>query len=307
VKKFRKIIWMLIGIALIISLFITQPRLIDSHTIDLINQARQLDFEDYWPGYQPDIYPVEVYKRNLLKRDSIVRYDKDKLYEIKDKTPIYALSMDVDTDGQAVLMVTDARDFRSLSDIGNYDGPSADLYYQAVIIHEAFHCFQFDQGLYDIFKKEMTAYENSKVVTTSRKLDDDPEYQKLWIDEMHRLIDYAKEDNIKNHEAYVESYQKRLDYLYGKFDTEDVEEYLSYSALYEKAEGTAKYIENIALSRLSGKELEFSITGYGKESSKFYDSGFFKAYILDKKEGLDWKTDFFKTNKTFEDYLLEFK
>lgn len=304
-KKYKQILWLLIGTNLIASLFISQPRLIDSHTIELIDQARQIDFEEYWPGYQPDIYPVEVYKRNLIKRDSIVRYDRDGLYEIKDKTPIYALSMDVDPDGQAVLMVTNARDFRSLSDIGNYDGPSADLYYQAVIIHEAFHCFQFDQGFYDLFEKVMSAYEESTVSTTSRMLDDDPEYQKLWIDEMNRLIDYAKEGNAQNHRAYIKSYHIRLDYLYSNYEAKDVDEYLSYSALYEKAEGTAQYIENIALSELSGKELEFCITGYGKDTSKFYCSGFFKAFILDQRECLDWKTDFFKTNKTFEDYLFE--
>ncbi|MGI6636637.1 MAG: hypothetical protein ACOX7B_15935 [Christensenellales bacterium] len=304
-KKYKQILWLLIGAALIASLFINQPRFIDAHTIDLIDQARQLDLEKYWPGYQPDIYPVEVYKKNLLKSDSIIRYDKNEIYEIKNKTPIYALSMDVDPDGQAVLMATTARDFRSLSDVGNYDGPSADLSYQAVLLHEAFHCFQFDQGFYDLFEKSMSAYKKSTVVTTSRKLDNDPEYQKLWIDEMNRLIDYAKEDNAQNHQAYVNSYQVRLDYVYSSFDAKDADEYLSYSALYEKAEGTAQYIENMALSQLSGKELKFSITGYGNDTSKFYDSGFLKAYILDQKEGLDWKTDFFKTDKTFEDYLLE--
>lgn len=303
--KYKQTLWLLIGIGLIASLFVSQPRFVDSHTIDLINQARQLDFEAYWPGYQPDIYPVEVYKSNYLRKDSIVRYDKNGFYEVKDKTPIYALSMDVDADGQAILVVTNARDFRGLSDVGNYDGPSADLYYQAVIIHEAFHCFQFDQGFFDLFEQKTSACKDSTVLTTSRKLDNDPEYQKLWMDEMHRLIDYAQEGNANNYQAYVKSNQKRLAYLYGSFDTKDVKEYLSYSALYEKSEGTAQYIENIALSRLRGKEIELSITGYGKDTSKFYDSGFFKAYILDQKEGLDWKTDFFKTNKTFEDYLLE--
>ena len=304
-KKYKQILWLLIGIILIASLFVSQPRFIDSHTIDLINQARQLDFEAYWPGYQPDIYPVEVYKRNLLRRDSSVRYDRNGLYEIKNKTPVYALSMDVDPDGQAVVMLTTVRDFRSFSDIGNYDGLSADLSYQAVIVHEAFHCFQFDQGFYDLFEQKMSAYQKSTVLTISRKLDHDLEYQKLWIDEMNRLIDYAKEGNVRNHQAYAKSYQMRLDYLYGSFDAKDADEYLSYSALYEKAEGTAQYIENIALSRLSGKEMEFTVTGYGGDTSKFYDSGFLKAYILDQKEGLDWKTDFFTTDKTFEDYLLE--
>jgi hypothetical protein len=246
-----------------------------------------------------------VYKKNLFKRDSIVRYDKNGLYEIKDKTPVYALSMDVDPDGQAVLMVTTARDFRGLSDVGNYDGPSADLSYQAVFAHEAFHCFQFDQGFYNLFEQRMSADEKSAALTTSRKLDHDPKYQKLWMDEMNRLIDYAKENNAQNHQAYKKSYQKRLDYLYHHIDAKEADEYLSYSALYEKAEGTAQYIENIALSQLSGKALELSVIGYGEDTSKFYDSGFIKAYILDQKEGLDWKTDFFQTNKTFEDYLLE--
>jgi hypothetical protein len=305
VKKYKQILWLLIGAALIASLFIRQPRFIDAHTIDLIDQARRLDFEDCWPGYQPDMYPVEVYKRNLLGRDSIVRYDKNGLYEIKDKTPVYALSMDVDPDGQAVVRMITARDYQSLSDMGNYDGPSADLSYQAVFAHEAFHCFQFDRGFYDLFKQRTSACQKSSVAATSRKLDHDPEYQKLWVDEMHRLIDYAKEGNAKNHQAYLHSYQMRLDYLYSSLEAEDADEYLSYSALYEKSEGTAQYIENIALSRLGGKKLEFSITGYGADASKFYDSGFLKSYILDQKKGLDWKTDFFTTDKTFEDYLLE--
>ena len=42
-----------------------------------------------------------------------------------------------------------------------------------------------------------------------------------------------------------------------------------------------------------------------KGTTKFYHSGFFKAYILDQREGLDWKTDFFTSDKTFEDYLVE--
>ncbi len=306
-KKYSYILWLLIGIGLIALLFVSQPRLIDSHTIDLINKARRLDFEKHWPGFKPNIYPVEVYKRNFLKKDSAVRYDGKELYEINNKTPIYALSMDVDPDGQAKLLAVNARDFRSLSDVGNYDGSSADLYYQAVIIHEAFHCFQSDQGFYELFEKQMSVYENSTVITTSRKLDNDPEYQKLWVNEMNSLIDYAKEENEQNYRAYVECYRQRLDYLYENFNTEDIDEYLTYSALYEKAEGTAKYIENIALSELSGKELKFSTTGYSEGTSKFYESGFFKAYIINRIEGLDWKTDFFKTNKTFEDYLLKAK
>jgi len=48
----------------------------------------------------------EIYKKNILKKDSTVRYYNDKFYEIKDKKPIYALSMDIDESGQAILLVT---------------------------------------------------------------------------------------------------------------------------------------------------------------------------------------------------------
>lgn len=303
-KRSKQILWLLLGIALMVSFFRSQDKLVDAHTIDLIDQARQLNFEETWPGYDPQIYPVEIYKKNLLKKDSVVRYEENELYEIKDKTPIYALSMDVDEDGQAMLLVTSATDFRNFSDVGNFDSPSADLYYQAVICHEAFHCFQSDQGYYELFAEQVSAYERSNVLTTSRKLDEDVEYQKLWIEEMNCLIDYAKDNNSANYQAYLKSYQDRLNYLYKNFESTDVDEYLTYSAFYEKAEGTAQYIENIAIAQLSGKDLVFAITGYEKGTAKFYDSGYFKAYILDQQEGLDWKTDFFKTNKTFEDYLL---
>ena len=217
-KKFKQILWLLLGIVLMFLLFSGQAEFVDSHTIDLIDQARQLHFEDDWPGYRPEIYPVEIYKKNLLRKDSIVRYDQHGIYEINDKTPVYALSMDIDPDGQAVLLVTTARDFRSLSDVGNFDGPSAELYYQAVIIHEAFHCFQADQGFYDVFSEKVSAYEKSNALTIARKLDDDPEYQKLWVEEMQCLIHYAGEDNSQNHLAYLGAYQKRLDYLYNTFD-----------------------------------------------------------------------------------------
>ena len=206
-KKFKQILWLLLGIVLMFLLFSGQAEFVDSHTIDLIDQARQLHFEDDWPGYRPEIYPVEIYKKNLLRKDSIVRYDQHGIYEINDKTPVYALSMDIDPDGQAVLLVTTARDFRSLSDVGNFDGPSAELYYQAVIIHEAFHCFQADQGFYDVFSEKVSAYEKSNALTIARKLDDDPEYQKLWVEEMQCLIHYAGEDNSQNHLAYLGAYQ----------------------------------------------------------------------------------------------------
>ncbi len=303
-EKFKEILWFLLGAVLVYSLFISQAGLVDSRTIDLIDQARQLSYEKDWPGFQPEIYPAEIYKKNLLKKDSIVRYEKNEFYEIKDKPPVYALSMDVDPDGQAVLLLINARDFRSLSDVGNFDSASAEIYYQAVIIHEAFHCFQAEQGFYDVFVEEVNAYEKSNAITLSRKLDEDAEYQKLWLEEMYCLINYAKENSGQNRLAYLAGYQKRLDYLYNKFNQKDVDEYLAYSAFYEKAEGTAKYMENITLARLAGKDLEFAVTSYEKDTAKFYDSGFFKAYILDQKENLDWKTDFFTTNKTFEDYLL---
>ena len=303
-KRFKGILWMAIGVILIGIFYIDQAPIVDAHTIDLIDKAHKINFDKYWSGFNINIYPVEIYKKNILKKDSIVRYYNDKFYEIKDKKPIYALSMDIDESGQAILLVTSARDFRSLSDVGNFNSSSADIYYQALIAHEAFHCFQADQGFYDVFSKEITIYEKSNALTTSRKLDENPEYQKLWMDEMKKLIDYAKEDNIQNYHAYLNSYQNRLDFLYNNFKEEDVIEYLKYSNLYEKAEGTAKYIENITLSMLSDKDLEFDIISYGKGTSKYYDSGFLKTYILNKKDDLDWKTDFFKTDKIFEDYLL---
>ncbi|MDI9469329.1 MAG: hypothetical protein QM296_03890, partial [Bacillota bacterium] len=96
-----------------------------------------------------------------------------------------------------------------------------------------------------------------------------------------------------------------LDYLYSRFDDKTVEDYLAWASFYEKVEGTAQYIENITLSKLSGKDLEFAITGYAEGTAKFYSSGFFKAFILDQVAGFAWKKDFFNTSVTFEDYLFK--
>ena len=301
-RKSSVVLWFVCGAALLLSFCSGRAGLVDAHTIELIDQARMLDFDEDWPGFQPGIYPLDIYRKNLLTRDSVIRYDSDGLREIKDRTPVFALSLEVVPDGQVVVLLLNARDFRSFADAGDLDASSADLYYQAAICHEAFHCFQAGQGLYDVYADGITARDGSTVPATSRLLDADDEYRRLWVQEMEALAQYAR--TCQNHQLCFAAYQARLDYLYSRFDDTEVQEYLDYAAFYEKVEGTAQYIENITLSKLSGKDLEFALTGYAEGTAKFYSSGFFKAFILDRVADFDWKTDFFNTSVTFEDYLF---
>ena len=301
--KFKRVLWIVLGLTIFLSLFFTRVQGVDGVTKKLIDQAMDLELETSWPHYTPNIYPVDIYKKNILK-DTTLRYSENQWVEMKDKEPIYALTMVRDPDGQAVLSVIDARSFRGLSDIGQFNRASSHIYYQAMIIHEAFHCFQADQGFYDAFAEEITKYEQGQALTIARQLDDDPKYQKLWDQEIQALITHGLEDEATYLTNYQECYQARKDYLIDKFGEEAAEEYLNYSSLYEKAEGTAQYMENIALCQLSGETLKLNYQGYTKGTAKYYQSGFFKAYILDKHQGNQWKEDFFRTSDQFEDHLF---
>ncbi|MDI9470602.1 MAG: hypothetical protein QM296_10390 [Bacillota bacterium] len=216
-KRFSIVLWFVCGAALLLSFWNSRAGLVDAHTIELIDQARMLDFEEYWPGFEPGLYPLDIYRKNLLTQDTVVRYDSDGLREIRDRTPVYALSMDVGPDGQAVVMLLNARDFRSFADMGDLDAASADLYYQAAICHEAFHCYQAGQGLFDVYVDGFAAHDDAAVLTTSRLLDGDDEYRRLWVQEMEALMQYAKESSRPNGRLCCDRYRARLDYLYSRF------------------------------------------------------------------------------------------
>lgn len=286
----NKILYLLIGLALILGLFFTRPRGLDNETKALIDEANSLNTSEIFPGFDSSAYPNDVNYGNIE-----YRYYRGQITEQKPEYP-KALSA-VLTENGPVTKVMPLKDFRNFYDLGNRSKDDLEKAFISVLIHEAFHCHQMDNGFdYELDGNNRIETDSSRINESQEPeailavLDDDENYKKLWLEEMDGLIAYRDRNDDTGYRKALESKDK---YLQNKFDEEDYETFARYTKEMEVLEGTARFVENKVLAHY-GMEENGSYHGlYSPGPSQFYISGAIKTEILEKQSRLgDIKFDF---------------
>lgn len=290
-----KLIYLLIGAILAVGIFSTKINTIDKETLDLIEKARQIDVEsEFWPGYNLSDYTIDV---NYGKVE--FKYENGKITKQKPSLGILALTISPEEDGPVIKVVPKSM-LRNIVDImGDKSKKEREDTYISFLFHEGFHGFQIDSGMkYNVDEGE-TNEDYQKFANISDKLDNDEEYQKMWIEEVKSLIDYLENDN---KDLWIESYNRRMKYLKEVLEN-DFEFYMEMESQKELIEGTAKYVEIKALETINVKQSKSKFDAlYYSGDVTLYDTGRLKSLILEK--GKDWKEGLFSSNKTLTDLLI---
>jgi hypothetical protein len=274
-----KFIYLLIGILLIFGVILTGVTTIDNETMKLIEKSLEINTEEIWPGFKLSDYPIDI---NYKKVE--FRYEDGEILEQKPTLEVLALSAIME-DGQGILKVLPFGMVRNISDLGGMDIITQENMYISILVHEGFHCFQFENGLsyLDLKNMDQVNLESMKKQDFDNldyMLDEDKNYQRLWVDEINSLLSYFNTgslDEFYKSKSEKENYEKIV--LGDKF-----EEFSQYRNEFELQEGTARYVEERVLEILgeSNHTLEFD-GGYRKGVEKYYFSGAIKSYILKDK------------------------
>ncbi len=282
-----RVIYVIIGIGLLVGVFSTRIQTIDPETLALIERAREVDMEnELWPGYKFSDYPLDV---NYGKVE--FKYLNGRITKQKPTIDILAMTAIQEEDGPVIKVLPEAM-IRKMSDTkGDKSKKGRGDVYMTFLFHEGFHCFQLDENIgYNIDMEEPI---DDKFYNILNRLDNDSEYKNLWIREAVCLTDYLENNNKV---LWVEAYNKRMVYL-EKILEEDFAWYMTMENEFELIEGTAKYVEDKLLERLTGEFVEPTNPNlYYNGTGKFYNNGRLKALILDK--GVEWKKDVFEFEKT---------
>lgn len=295
----NKILYLLIGISLLFGYFFTSIDSIDKNTLELIKGAYNIDTESIWEDFNMKNYPIDV---NYGQRE--YRYY---LNEIKEKSPdikVLALSA-INTSSGPVLKVIPENLVRKIIDTGNLSLEKRNLVYISFLVHEAFHCYQMDNGFNgnllkdgNLDEKEKTEFNKYQNILT--KLDHDLKYQELWIEEMRSLEKYYK---TQERDSWIENRQVRINYEREvlKDDFEFFRKWFSYKELLE---GTARYVEEKSMEQISKTKYPSDFSNlFIKGDGKLYESGALKCFILDKEKV--WKDIKFDGSINLDELLIE--
>ncbi len=203
---------------------------------------------------------------------------------VRKQRPQYPLAFSaVPTEEGPVLKVMPFRDFRNIYDMGSSAHDDVEKDYLSMLVHEGFHCYQMDhgmEGLVDEYQgqgKWLNAADRQVFYELVKRLDHDPEYQKLWCASMEGLMTWKKGGGRLDYdraglalEAYMDrSLSRDRSQLYH----EQVQEM-------ELLEGTARFMENLILAYYN-KKLNGEFAGnFIQGTEKFYVSGSLKTAIL---------------------------
>lgn len=296
-----KILYILLGALLFIGYFLTIEKTIDQESLALIEKAQNVDTQKIWPGFSFEKYPLDV---SYGKYE--FHYDKGKISKQKNKLGIQALSA-MPTEKGPVVKMLPLSQVRTIVDMGSQSKEEREQVYISILLHEAFHCYQMENGVdvssiksekIDTEGKEFKDYKKFK--NSLQVLDEDEEYQKLWEKEMQGLTDFI--DN-KQGQNWAQAKEERIAFEEKKLG-KDFELYREWSLKKELLEGTARYVEDKALALLQGgKEESLSQGKFLSGEEKFYVSGSLKAQILDKKA--DWKKLRFDGSINLDQLLLQ--
>lgn len=295
----NKILYLLIGISLLFGYFFTSIDSIDKNTLELIKGAYKIDTESIWEDFNMKNYPIDV---NYGQRE--YRYY---LNEIKEKSPdikVLALSA-INTSSGPVLKVIPENLVRKIIDTGNLSLEKRNLVYISFLVHEAFHCYQMDNGFNgnllkdgNLDEKEKTEFNKYQNILT--KLDHDLKYQELWIEEMKSLEKYYK---TKERDSWIENRQVRINYE-REVLKDDFEFFRKWFTYKELLEGTARYVEEKSMEQISKTKYPSDFSNlFIKGDGKLYESGALKCFILDKEKV--WKDIKFDGSINLDELLIE--
>lgn len=292
-----KISYVFVGLVIIAGLFSTRVKEIDADTMNLIKLSHSIESEKIFPGYNMSKYPMDI---NYDKIE--FRYYKDKISKQK---PLYppAFSAVPEEDGP-VLKVLGLNDFRNVFDMGSASKENISKAYVSMLLHEGFHCYQMDHGLKaddseKIIDGNLNDEKDSKTFyEIQKRLDNDEDYKKLWIDEIKGLINFRDHNDNSSYEIA----RKKMDnYLHKKLTKEDYDIYSNYSKEMETIEGTARYVENCVLESFAQKKNGVFNDEFVNGTNKFYLSGSIKTEILKNKGKLE--SIKFDLSKTLDDFM----
>lgn len=287
-----KIIYILLGLLLVLGLYLTRPKTIDPETLAAIEEVKTLDGDSLYKGYDPSIYPVDVNYGDLEYR----------LYQgkITNQDPKYPLAFTaIATEAGPAIKVLPIKDFRNLLDLGTKSKEAIKNSYVAMLAHEAFHCYQMDQGLREEDLPEgQDEKSQAEFLELVKRLDDDKAYQGYFLNYLAGLIKYR---DTGDKGPYLMA-KKDLDaYVKSTLTTDKYSLYRENSAIMELVEGPARYVENKVLD-LRGEERNGEFTGsFPKGLEKFYLTGALKVEILQGQGRLRDLT--FDLSKTLDDIM----
>lgn len=295
----NKIVYGLVGLFLLAGWYACLERTIDGATLALIERARTVDSQKIWPGFDFSSYPIEVTygKKAFLYREG-------KIEERENSLGIEALSAIPSEEGPLVLMMPLDR-VRQVVDIGGDRKEERDKIYLSILLHEAFHCYQMDQGvgasaikdqMVDHSSEEYKAYASFE--EAQDRLDQNKTYQKLWQEEARALKIFRESGQ---GEAWLGANRQRLEFE-KKTLGKDFPSYHRMALEKELLEGTARYVEEKTLAQV-GQKAGGQDLGFIPGQEKFYTMGYGKSLVLDRYG--DWKKLSFDGSISLDQLLME--
>lgn len=276
------------------------PDTIDAQTLSSIESISGVDTQSLWPGYEIVDFPIDVY----YSPDLEFRYHDEEIQSQLPTLDSFALTIDIEEE-QPILKVTNTEQWSLMTNYGQHNKQEALQHFQALVLHEGFHGFQYLEGYLDYFEERISLMNLSNPEALLLSLDNDEVYRELWLKEQEALNNLYL-GGFQEKQTWLEAREAREDYLMEVLEPEQVRSYLEWEALMESVEGGARFIELQVSQGVSSDELHITVDPfYSSGMEKLYQIGALKVAILQKYLGVDWQIDFYQGNHHFTDLLIE--
>lgn len=272
-----KVTYGLLGLALILGLWTTRVKGIDSWTQTCLDRALETDTSSIYEGFDIRQFPLDVHYGKVE-----YSYINGKITEkAPDTVPAFSA---FPTKVGPVVKTFPIRDFRKAFDTGDLSAQDLENMYVSMLVHEAFHAFQMDHGMTmainDLGQIDMNDPEVKKREVFNNllaKFDDDKTYQDKWLAMMDGLSAWSQGQGRAAYDAALEDLDA---HVRSALEPDQYEIFIYFVHERELVEGTARYVENLVLEQL-GSEKNGEYNGvYDKGQGQFYGSGDLKARIL---------------------------
>ena len=272
-----KIIYFLAGLGLLLASFSMRITTIDPVSLALIDEVEAYDTTKLWKGFEMSSYTKDIWY-NFNKE---FRYQNGKIIEKQPDDPVLGIEA-LKLDGKPLIKAISFDKFKNI--YGGMGGvTNQEENYKSVFVHESFHCYQMQHGLdmvHDVSDGQSEVEEDyDEFMADIEKMDNDPEFKKLWEAEYMGLLDIydsGNADNYKRAKAEKEAYIKK------NFSTlfDDLMLYINYKQFIE---GTAQLVQDKYMADQTGvDEIKYEDRVFYKLDKTFYTEGELKARILDK-------------------------
>lgn len=272
-----KIIYFLAGLGLLLASFSMRITTIDPVSLALIDEVEAYDTTKLWKGFEMSSYTKDIWY-NFNKE---FRYQNGKIIEKQPDDPVLGIEA-LKLDGKPLIKAISFDKFKNI--YGGMGGvTNQEENYKSVFVHESFHCYQMQHGLdmvHDVSDGQGEVEQDyDEFMADIEKMDNDPEFKKLWEAEYMGLLDIydsGNADNYKRAKAEKEAYIKK------NFSTlfDDLMLYINYKQFIE---GTAQLVQDKYMADQTGvDEIKYEDRVFYKLDKTFYTEGELKARILDK-------------------------